>query len=108
MKKISKKFIKIGIDKNTKLIDLLDSPKLVEVLQQHNIPCLFCPFSLLEAQYLTLTQVCQMYDLDIASLLQDLNKIVNVSKKKQKNNKSIVTKTKSKTEKHQNAKTNIK
>ena len=84
MKKLSKKASQASnkIDKNTKLLDLLDNPKLVEVLQQHNLPCLFCPFARFEAQDLTLAQICQTYDLDIISLVKDLYAVFNIPQKK--------------------------
>jgi hypothetical protein len=61
----------------TNLSKILKNPKLVEVLEKYNLPCLVCPFLRSEIENLTIGDVCKTYNIDIKKLLQELNKIDN-------------------------------
>ncbi|HHE67633.1 MAG TPA: DUF1858 domain-containing protein [Candidatus Parcubacteria bacterium] len=62
------------ITKNTTLAEVLEFPKAQEILVKYNLPCLTCPFAKLEIDKLKLGQICQMYGIDLESLLKELNK----------------------------------
>jgi len=62
------------ITKNTTLAEVLEFPKAQEILVKYNLPCLTCPFAKLEMDKLKLGQICQMYGIDLESLLKELNK----------------------------------
>ena len=63
------------ITEDTKLSELLENPKAVEVLAKYNLPCLSCPFAQLEMDKLKLGKVCKMYKINLKSLLTELNKL---------------------------------
>lgn len=69
MSKITKE-----ITKETILADILKAPGAQEILTKYNLPCLSCPFAKVEMDNLKIGQICQMYGLDIDSLLKELNK----------------------------------
>lgn len=46
-----------------------------EVLSKHNFPCLTCPMAQFEMNTLTLKNICNMYDIDLKKVLEDLNKL---------------------------------
>jgi len=61
--------------KDTVLSEVLGNKKTGEVLAKYNVPCLTCPFASMEMNQLTLGQVCDMYKIDLKSLLKDLNNL---------------------------------
>ena len=63
------------ITKDTTLSEIFENQKAGEVLAKHNVPCLTCPFASLEMNQLTLGQICEMYKIDLKSLLTDLNNL---------------------------------
>lgn len=59
------------------------------VLSKHQVPCLGCPMAKIEASTLTIGQVSQMYGLDEAALIADLNNLAaDVAQEKGKPPKS--------------------
>ena len=61
------------ISKDTVLADIVQDPKLYEVLAKAGVPCIVCPFMQTEMHFLTLEQICQMYNIDLKQLLKHLN-----------------------------------
>ena len=62
------------ITKGTILAEIVKDQKMADILTEHNLPCLTCPFGKLEMEKLKVGEVCQMYGIDIDKLLEDLNK----------------------------------
>ena len=62
------------ITKNTTLAEVLEFPKARKILVKYNLPCLTCPFAKLEMDKLKLGRICQLYGIDLESLLRELNK----------------------------------
>ena len=71
--------MKNKITKNTSLAEILKKPENKKILAKYNLPCLTCPFASMEIEDLKIGKICEMYKIDINSLLKDLNK-----KKKEK------------------------
>jgi len=61
------------ITKDTTLAEVLEFPEAEKILAKHNLPCLHCPMAKYEIESLTLGQVCKMYEIDLESLLKELN-----------------------------------
>lgn len=61
-------------NKDTTLAEILKKPENKKILAKYNLPCLTCPFASLEMEDLKIGKVCEMYKIDIDSLLKDLNK----------------------------------
>jgi len=61
-------------NKDTALAEILKKPENKKILAKYNLPCLTCPFASLEMEDLKIGKVCEMYKIDIDSLLKDLNK----------------------------------
>jgi hybrid cluster-associated redox disulfide protein len=61
------------ITENTTVADILKIPGAEEILAKYNLPCLTCPLAKFEVEKLKIGQVCQIYGLDIKSLLKELN-----------------------------------
>lgn len=64
------------ITEKTVLKDILDLPRAEEVLHEYELPCLTCPLSLMEMEFLNLGEVAGAYDLDLEGMLADLNRLV--------------------------------
>ena len=62
------------ITENTTLAEIFKKPENKKILAKYNLPCLTCPFASLEMEDLKIGKICEMYKIDIASLLKDLNK----------------------------------
>jgi len=62
------------ITKNTFLAEALEDPKNVKILEKYDLPCLNCPFAQYEMKNLKIGQVCEMYKINLKSLLEELNK----------------------------------
>ena len=60
--------------KDTTLAEVLGDAESGKVLAKHKLPCLSCPFAKFEMEKLKLGDICQMYNLDLGKLLEDLNK----------------------------------
>jgi hybrid cluster-associated redox disulfide protein len=63
------------ITKETTLAEILKRPKTKEVLKKFNVPCLACPFAKFEMEKLKIGEICNMYNIDLQSLLTELNKV---------------------------------
>lgn len=61
------------IKKNTSLAEILKNPKLIKILEKHNLPCLSCCFAKMEIENLKIGDVCKMYSIDLEKLLKELN-----------------------------------
>jgi hypothetical protein len=60
-------------NKGTTLVEILKKPEDKKILVKYNLPCLICPFANLEMEDLKIGKICEMYKIDIDSLLKDLN-----------------------------------
>ena len=63
------------ITKGTTLAEILKLPGAEKILAKYNLPCLSCPFAKFEMENLKIGDVCQMYRIDLESLLKELNGI---------------------------------
>ncbi len=63
------------INKDTTLDEVLGDPELGKILAKHKLPCLSCPFAKFEMEKLKLGDICQMYNIDLEKLMEDLNKV---------------------------------
>ncbi len=60
---------------NTKLSEVLNLPETKKIISKYRLPCLDCPMARFEAGMLTLGQVSKTYGINLAGLLEELNKI---------------------------------
>jgi len=65
----------LKVTNNTTLAEILKIPGAEKILAKYNLPCLNCAFAALESEELKIGKVCEMYEIDLKSLLEDLNKI---------------------------------
>lgn len=63
------------ITKNTTLAEILKKTGAEKILAKYNLPCLSCPYAQYEANELKIGQICQMYQINLESLLSELNKL---------------------------------
>lgn len=63
------------ITKETTLDQILKVPKAEEVLAKYDVPCLSCPMAQFEMKELRVGEICKMYNINLKSLLIDLNKL---------------------------------
>ncbi len=61
------------ITKDSTVESILNHPKGREVLAKHQVPCMGCPMAAMELSYLKIGDVAEKYDLDIESILEDIN-----------------------------------
>ena len=62
-------------NENTKLAEVLNSPEASKVIGKFKVPCLHCAMAAYEAGVLTLGQISKTYNIDLGSLLKELNEI---------------------------------
>lgn len=62
------------ITKNTTLSKILEYPGAENVLAEHGVPCVTCPYAKMEMEKLRIGDVCKMYGIKLDSLLKDLNR----------------------------------
>jgi hypothetical protein len=62
------------ITAKTKLATIIQDEKKLEILQKYNFPCLGCPMFQMEAEILTIGDVCKNYSINQEKLLEELNK----------------------------------
>lgn len=67
--------MKDEITENTTLAEILKYPGAEKILAKYNLPCLHCPMAKFEIQNLKIGEVCKMYEIDLESLLKELNEI---------------------------------
>jgi hypothetical protein len=61
------------INEKTTLKQILEVPGSEEVLNKHQVPCLFCPMAGREMEELTIGQIAEVYGLNLNEILKDLN-----------------------------------
>jgi len=61
------------ITEDTTLAEILKIPEAEKILVKYNLPCLGCPFAKMEIENLKISQVCQMYGIEMEKLLRELN-----------------------------------
>jgi hypothetical protein len=64
------------ITEKTTLAEILKEPKLVEILEKHNFPCLVCPFARMEIENLEIGKVCDLYGIEVKKVLKELNEAI--------------------------------
>lgn len=69
------------INEKTKISKLIGDAKAEKVLEKYDFPCLSCPCARYEMQGLDLGTVCEMYGINSAKLLKDLNDKLATEKK---------------------------
>ncbi len=79
IKRINKKN---KITENTTLAKILEFPKASKILAKYNLPCLNCPMAVFETGVLKIGKVCKMYNINLGSLLKELNEAYRVNIKK--------------------------
>jgi len=70
--------------KNTVLSKILKNSKAQDILAKYKLPCLNCAFARMEMDKLKIGEVCEMYRLDLKSLLSELSQIENEGGKEAK------------------------
>lgn len=68
------------ITKDTTLAEILKLPDVDKILAKYNLPCLSCPFAEFEMEKLKIGEICEMYDIDAAKLVKELNSLYKGSK----------------------------
>jgi len=63
------------ITKDTTLAEITEDAGARDVLAEHEVPCLACPFAQQEAKELKIGDVCKMYGIGLEGLLKDLNRV---------------------------------
>jgi|YelNatPaOPRAMG01_1025707.scaffolds.fasta_scaffold02479_24 adenosine deaminase len=61
------------ITEKTTLKEILEYQELIKILEDFGIPCLFCPFSKMEMQKLTIGEICKNYNINAKGLIKKLN-----------------------------------
>jgi hypothetical protein len=69
------------ITEKTNLTEILNNPKLVEVLEKYHFPCLTCPFAKMEIENLEIGKICDLYGIEIKKVLKDLNEAIKDEKR---------------------------
>jgi len=64
------------ITEKTILAKILKEPKLVEILEKYNFPCLSCPFAKMEIEDLEIGKICDLYGIEIEKVLKELNEAI--------------------------------
>ena len=65
------------INSKTNLEEILKNQDLVKILAKYNLPCLGCAMAKLEIKGLKIGDVCQLYGIDLKSLLKELNEKIS-------------------------------
>jgi len=60
---------------NTKLSEVLSSPKASKIIGKYELPCLHCPMAAYETGVLTLGQISKIYGINIDELLKESNEV---------------------------------
>jgi len=69
------------ITEKTNLSEILKNPKLLEILEKYNFPCLACPFARMEIENLEIGKVCDLYGIEIEKVLKELNETLKNEKR---------------------------
>ena len=70
------------VTKETTLAEILKLQNAEKVLAKYDVPCLSCAFAQMEMESLKIGQICKNYNIDINSLLKELNKKIKKGLKK--------------------------
>lgn len=62
------------VTKKTTLAKIIETKGADKVLAKNGVPCLSCPMSQFEIDKLEIGKVCEMYGLNLAKILKELNK----------------------------------
>lgn len=68
------------ITKKTKLKEIINNEKIVNVLLKYQFPCLSCPFAQMEMENLEIGKVCEMYNIDATKVIKEINKVIKDEK----------------------------
>lgn len=63
------------ITRNTTLEKILEKKEAGEILMENGVPCMSCPMASFEIDKLKVGEVCKMYGLNLAKIIEELNKI---------------------------------
>jgi len=75
------------ITENTTLTEILEYSEASKILAKYNLPCLNCPMAVFEIGILKIGEVCKMYNINLESLLKELNENIKKVEKIKKGNK---------------------
>lgn len=70
------------VTKETTLGEIIEIEGVHEVLSEHHVPCVTCPFARAEMDLLKIGEICESYGIDCEALLKDLNGLVKKGGKK--------------------------
>ena len=62
------------ITRSTTLKKIMELPKGEKILHKFRVPCMSCPMVHFEIDKLKIGDVCKMYGLNLAKILEELNK----------------------------------
>jgi len=62
------------ITKDTTLAEILKDQKKEKILVKYHLPCLGCPMARFELDNLKIGDVCELYHIDLKSILEELNR----------------------------------
>ncbi|MDD2732066.1 MAG: DUF1858 domain-containing protein [Candidatus Pacebacteria bacterium] len=68
------------ITKDTTLKELMEIPELTDIILKYNFPCLGCPMAAQEKQFLKISDIAQMYKIDMEGFLKEANKMLTDKK----------------------------
>jgi hypothetical protein len=72
----------MGVTKDTVLGEIIEKKGIPEVLSEHNVPCISCPFAKMEMDVLKIGEICESYGINCEELLKDINKALSKGKEK--------------------------
>lgn len=64
------------ITQNTTLKKILEIKGTEKILEEFNLPCLFCAFAKMEMEKLKIGEICDLYGIDKEKLLKKLNEFI--------------------------------
>ena len=64
------------VTKDTFLIEVLEDDKTKKVLEKYQLPCLSCPLASLRLGSLKIGEFCEIYQIDLENLLEELNQAI--------------------------------
>jgi len=59
------------VTEKTTLKEILENKEAVKILESFGVPCIFCPFSKMEMENLTIEKICKNYDIDAKRLIKN-------------------------------------
>ena len=69
------------ITEDSTLEEVLEHPRAEKILEKFKLPCLHCPMAKYEMGGLKLKEISKAYNIDIKSLLKELNEALKSKKK---------------------------